>query len=85
MQYKNDNTTFYRSSVVSVAHGLKFDATGILNCEKLNNFACLKVWGAVCNNIISDRFSTKTASLAEIAISTTDNISACRDSYLCQK
>jgi len=36
MQYKNDNTTFYRSSVVSVAHGLKFDATGILNCEKLN-------------------------------------------------
>jgi len=64
---------------VSVAHGLKFDATGILNCEKLNNFACLKVWGAVCNNIISDRFSTKTASLAEIAISTTDNISACRE------
>ena len=43
MQYKNDNTTFHRSFAVSVALALKFDVTGVLNCEKLiDNFACLK-------------------------------------------
>jgi len=45
MQYKNDNTTFHRSSAVSVTLALKFDVTGVLNCEKLlDNFACLKAW-----------------------------------------
>jgi len=45
MQYKDDNTTFHRSSAVLVALALKFDVTGVLNCEKLiYNFACLKAW-----------------------------------------
>jgi len=35
MQYKNDNTTFHRSSAVSVALALNFDVRGVLNCEKL--------------------------------------------------
>jgi len=45
LQYKNHNTTFHRSSAVSVALALKFDVTGVLNCEKrTDNFACLKAW-----------------------------------------
>jgi len=44
-QYKNDNTTFHLSSAVAVVLALKFDVTGVLNCEKLiDNFACLKAW-----------------------------------------
>jgi len=42
MQYKNSNTAFHRSSAVSVALGLKSDVTAVLNCEKIDNFACLK-------------------------------------------
>jgi len=43
MEYKNDNTTFHRSSAVSVALALKFEVTGVLHCEKLiDNFAYLK-------------------------------------------
>jgi len=50
MQYKNDNTTFHRSFAVSVALALKFDVTGVLNCEKLiDNFACLKAWKKLCD------------------------------------
>jgi len=44
----------------------------VINLQNSSSEAAAMVWGAVCKNIISDRFSTKTA------------ISG-RDSYLCMQ
>jgi len=42
MQYKNDTTTFHRSSAVSVVFALKSDVTAVLNCKNIDNFVFLK-------------------------------------------
>jgi len=52
MQYNNDIATFDRSSVVSVALALKFDVTGVLNCEKLiGNFAAWRHEKKLCDRL----------------------------------
>ena len=57
-------------------------------CDRKSRAAC--VWGAVRKNIISDRFSTKTAISAHIQLSlridsylSAHLVISCRDSYLC--
>jgi len=68
--------------------GIIFPGRFLFISDVINAFQ-RKVWGAVCKNIISDRFSTKTAisvhiqlSLAEVAISACRDVISGRDSYL---
>jgi len=47
---------------VSITLALKFDFTGVLNCEKrIDNLACLKAWKKLC-----DRLSLLNMSVANI-------------------